>query len=140
MKEQPEKKETEKEKFFARKLLERGILQFLQRSDDPGKFLSREEEDELQKRTAYDPKALEEWKEVKWKSKYRRNAFMLFLMPAINFLESNEAENIPKEERKNLLERTRKAIENSIAVGSQPLTKSNVEELENIIADLKKYL
>ncbi len=138
----PEKsfeKEAE-EKFSAKKNLNWGIQKFLEKSDNPGRFLSREEEDALQKRTTYEPKALEEWKEHKYKSKYRRNAFMVFLTPALEFLESNEAENIPEEERKNLLERVNKAMENSLAVKDQPLTKTNINEVENIIADIQKYV
>lgn len=135
----PEKQPAPEKKLFINQL-KKIIEDFLAKSDEPGPILSEEEEFQLSKRAGKDPEALKEWNKHKLETKYRRNALGNPLIAAKLFLESDEAENIPAAEKKELLARVEAAEKYITEVGVKPFTKSDVQLVIDLVNDLKKYL
>ena len=54
------------------------LSRFLERSDEPGEFLSNVQKDKLSETSGFDPEALKKWEEDK-NSKYRINSLLPLL-------------------------------------------------------------
>ena len=133
-------KNTEKSKS-PKELFKQKIDNFLNRSDEPGKFLSDEEKEIfLKKIDPEDPKSLEEWKKHKMGSKYRMNSLSIPLAAGEIFLKSEEAINVPLESSQELLERIEEAKKLVKEGYGKPYSASDVKKVVKIANDIKKYL
>ena len=111
---------------------------FLSRSDDPGEFLSDEEKDKLREATLTDPDALKKWEKNR-NNKYRTNSLSVISWAEL-FLLSEETKNVPIDQKEKLLRRIKKADEEIEKEKPSGYSKELVDEIVDIVNEVKKYL
>ncbi|MEK7478527.1 MAG: hypothetical protein AAB626_01210 [Patescibacteria group bacterium] len=115
------------------------LSRFLERSDEPGEFLSNVQKDKLSETSGFDPEALKKWEEDK-NSKYRINSLFAPLEIAKIFLTDPESEKIPKEEKENLLKRIQKSLADLDKARGSRISEELVGEAVDIVKEVEKYL
>ncbi len=140
MTEVPPKPGKGPEEFKVRDLLRKHIESFLAKSDEPGPVLTDEQQFDLSKRAGTDPEAAKQWDVHKHGSKYRRNTLSAPLMTAAVFLESSDSESIPQEKRDELAQKIKTVEKHIIAVGARPFVKEDVQEVVDLVNEIKTYL
>ncbi len=142
MTELPPKKEKgpEPEKFDARAMVKRQIEKFLSLSDEPGPVLSDKQEFELSRQAIEGSEAEKQWNIHKHGTKYRRNTLSVPLMAADIFLDSHDSDYLPAATKEDLLQKVKTAEEYITDVKGKPFTKENVQEVVDLVNEIKKYL
>ncbi|MDO8442882.1 MAG: hypothetical protein Q7S81_01295 [bacterium] len=112
--------------------------QFLERSDEPGEFLSGIQKDKLSEASRFDLEALKKWEKDR-NSKYRINSLFAPLGIAKFFLTDPESKKIPKEEKENLLKRVQKSLADLDGARGSKISEELVGEVVDIVKEIEKY-
>ncbi|MBU6141666.1 hypothetical protein KGO95_00920 [Patescibacteria group bacterium] len=133
----PEKK---LERFDPRSTTKQMIEKFLALSDEPGPVLTDEQEFELSRNAVKGSEAEKQWNLHKHGTKYRRNTLYVPLLASEMFLESPAADAIPQDKKEELRARIKEAEKHITDVGSRPFVKEDVQEVVDLVNEIKTYL
>lgn len=111
---------------------------FLSRSDEPGEFLTPAKKEELIKESLTDPKALEILEKDR-ESKYRTNSLGVISWVEL-FLSSEDAKNVPIDQKEKLLQRIKKVNEEIAKEKPLGFKKELVDEVVGIVGEVKQRL
>ncbi|MBI4991939.1 MAG: hypothetical protein HZB99_01860 [Candidatus Harrisonbacteria bacterium] len=122
--------ESEKASEAAKKIFK----SFLNRPDEPGEYLSDEQQKELIKRSATDPAAREKFLASK-RSKYRTNSLTAPLMAAELFLTDDEApKKMPEEKIEYFNKKIKQSKENITVASRTQITEKEIKAMESACA------
>ncbi len=131
--------ENQREKLdHIKNVVKKVFENFWKRSDEPGEDIS-DIKDQLAEQAKTDPSVFARLEKNK-DSKYRANALFAPLAAIDLFLTSDESQNIPEKIKEEINKKMEKAREDIRAKRMSKLTKNEVEEVEELIKEVEKYL